>query len=819
MRTSRLAPGLAASLGLSALIIAPTAAPAYAVDCVDPVPLRILSFTDFHGRIAASNPDTAVFFAALEANRDADTVVVSNGDNIGATLFPSMIANDEPTIDILNALEIDASSVGNHELDKGYQDFTGRVMTNSEFPYVSANLIDVVDGESVADAPFTVVTTASGVDVAIVGAITEELPSLINPGFFDFGLAAPAVPAINQYAAELKDGDISNGEADVVVAAFHEGTAANTGISDDVDVIINGHSHVVVATTDADGRPVIQPGNFASHFGETELLVDVDDNAVCEVVTNQNITAAVPAGSTRDDFIAAHPRAAAINGIVTTALENAAEQGEVAVAEATADISRGLNDDASLDNRRVESTMSNMVAQMFHDQLGADVPNFIGAQNPGGTRADLLAGTVTYAEAAAVLPFANTLMTTELTGVQLKTMLEQQWQPEGTRPDRAFLALGLSDNVAYTYDESLPRGERITSIFVDGAPVDPATIYTVGSGSFLIAGGDNFFVLADGANTADTGRADLEAWVEWLEDQGSVSPDYSRRGVPFVGETDLATDTEVVWTVGQPAAGSIPNDTLDIRSLNAPANTTLEARLGAPNGTLVGQTTVNEGVAELPVRLPAGTTTGDAVIYLIAPDSGTTIPVPVSVAEGIAPFADVPLGTQFIDEIRWMKEQGLARGWDDGTFRPLQPVARDAMAAFLYRLAGSPSVAGQTEPFSDVTEADEHYDAIVWAYNAGVAEGWPDGTFRPLEGIERNAMMAFIYRYADEPEYQAPTDSPFSDVQPGDPFFAEIMWAYDNGITTGWPDGTFRPFDKTNRDATAAFFYRMVVEHGIDAPR
>lgn len=631
MRKSRLAVLLGASMAASALVSAPLAAPAAAADCAAPVPLKILSFTDYHGRIA-TNPDTAVFFSALEQERDANTVVIANGDSIGATLFPSMIQQDAPTIDILNALELSAHSVGNHELDGGYADFTGRVMTRASYPYVVANLDDAA-GNSIADAPYQVVTVG-GVTVGIVGAVTESLPSLVSPSVFDSATVTPAVTAINDYAAQLKDGDPTNGEADIVIAAFHEDGAANAGISAQVDAIINGHSHVTTAEGVGTQRAVIQPGSYASHVGVIELTVDVDDNTVCTVNRVENVK---PPAFTADQsaeraaYIAAGgARSTAISELVTKALADANELGAPVVATATAPITRGLNDDGSYDNRAVESTMSNMIAQMFYDQLSAGDPDFIGVQNPGGTRADFDAGDITYGEAAAILPFANSLMTTQLTGAQIKTMLEQQWQPDGER--RPYLALGLSENVSYTYDEAMPRGERILSIHVNGAPIDPAKLYTIGSGSFLISGGDNFFVIGEGINTADTGRADLEAWIDWLvmNQQGTVSPDYAKRGVQFNGETALAVGSTVDWVVGLPIAESLTNQTLDLRSTEVPPNTTLTAHMGSAAGPVVGTATVVDGVATITINPDACIPGGATAIHLLADPSGTEIIVPVN---------------------------------------------------------------------------------------------------------------------------------------------------------------------------------------------
>ncbi len=177
-------------------------------------------------------------------------------------------------------------------------------------------------------------------------------------------------------------------------------------------------------------------------------------------------------------------------------------------------------------------------------------------------------------------------------------------------------------------------------------------------------------------------------------------------------------------------------------------------------------------------------------------------------------FTDVPEASLFHDEITWMVTNGHATGWKEAdgtyTYRPLQPVNRDAMAAFLYRLAGSPEVDHpRSEPFRDVKRGDEHYDAIIWAHQQGVATGWGDRTFRPTQPIARDAMAAWVYRYAGSPEVEAPTSAVFTDVPASSMYASEIAWMKEQGITTGWADGTYRPLAQTHRDATAAFLFRM----------
>lgn len=181
-----------------------------------------------------------------------------------------------------------------------------------------------------------------------------------------------------------------------------------------------------------------------------------------------------------------------------------------------------------------------------------------------------------------------------------------------------------------------------------------------------------------------------------------------------------------------------------------------------------------------------------------------------------APFRDVNHGDLvFFTEIAWMEHTGLSMGWPDGTYRPFEPIKRDAMAAFLYRAAGSPAYTPPAvSPFKDVSPTREvFYKEITWAHSEGIAEGWPDGTFRPYEPVKRDAMAAFLYRAQGSPPFTAPAVSPLKDISARDTiFYKEISWAYSEGITTGWPDGSYRPYSPILRDAMAAFIYRVEVD-------
>ena len=177
-----------------------------------------------------------------------------------------------------------------------------------------------------------------------------------------------------------------------------------------------------------------------------------------------------------------------------------------------------------------------------------------------------------------------------------------------------------------------------------------------------------------------------------------------------------------------------------------------------------------------------------------------------------AHFKDVPADYPFVNDINWLAQRRITTGYPDGTFRPNGSVERGAMAAFFYRMAGSPQFTAPSTPsFKDVPRDHPFYKEIEWMRAHGITTGWSDGTFRPNDAVNRDAMAAFFYRYAGSPAYSAPAVSPFSDVSTGSQFYREIAWLADQRITTGWPDGSFRPVQPIERGAMAAFLHRYNV--------
>ena len=612
---------------------------------VAPVDIDIVSVNDFHGRIEAAPPiaGAAVLGGMVNAYREANpnTVFVGAGDFIGASTFTSFIQQDEPTIDALNEIGLETSAFGNHEFDQGRADVDERILPRADWDYLAANLYDRATGEP-AYQEYDV-KEFGDVTVGFVGAVTDTLPTLVSPDKIASLEVRDVVPEVNRVADQLSDGDESNGEADVIVLLVHEGAATTSiesatddsdfgqivnGANAEIDAIISGHTHLAydheipIAGTDR-VRPVISSGQYGEKFSHTSLSVDPVTHELLDISAE-----VLPLAGAYDP----DPEVAAI---VADAVAVAKVLGAVKVGEITADLNRAKQTAAGSENRGGESTLGNFVADVQVAATGTD----LALMNPGGLRADLKFassgagdpdGNVTYAEAANVQSFANTLVTMDLTGAQLRSVLEEQWQPAtATRP---FLKLGVSKALEYTYDPTAAAGSRITDIYVNDEPVTDTDSFRITVNSFLAAGGDNFTTLAQGTNRADSGQVDLAAMVDYFEANPVVSPDYAQRSVGVVvtpaaetyepGDEVTLDLSSLLFTNGEPNAGTA------VVSAG-------ETELGsvALDPTIV-DTTDETGRATVTITIPDAAS-GPLVLTVAVPETGTSIPVTLEVASSL----------------------------------------------------------------------------------------------------------------------------------------------------------------------------------------
>ncbi|MFD1249004.1 ExeM/NucH family extracellular endonuclease [Nocardioides ginsengisoli] len=652
--------------------------------------VQILGTNDFHGRIlpTASNREAgaAVLSGAVKKLRadNPNTVFAAAGDLIGASTFESFIQKDKPTIDALNEAGLDVSAVGNHELDGGYDDLVNRVMaaydptTNkyggARWQYIAANLKIKATGDPAV--PATWIKDVAGVKVGFVGAVTEDLPTLVSPAGIANLKVDGIVSSVNTEAADLR----AHG-ADVVIMLVHEGSASTScasaqftdpsttwgkitqTVSSDVDAIVSGHTHLAyncsfpVQKWVDEGRavtqrPVVSAGQYGMNLDQLVFTVDNATGKVTGVTSNiLPLMTTDPDGSGPLLPTALYPADPTVQAIVDAAKNEANVLGARVLGQLKAPFNRAKLSNAS-ENRGGESTLGNLVAEV--QRWATENPESGSAQiafmNPGGLRDDM-GGTVngnardlTYKQAAVVQPFANTLVNMRLTGAQIKKVLEQQWQRDaaGKVPTRPFLRLGVSKGFTYTYSENPVTVQgtatyegHVTGMWLNGTPIDLGATYSVTVNSFLASGGDNFFELNNGVSKADTGKIDLQAMVDYLAAKTSSGPlavDYSQRAVGI----NKPADAPATYRPGAHVLLDVSSWTMS--TADDVKDTEVAVKLGDQQiGTATLDNTIGTeaadryGVAHVDVTLPANTPAGAVTLTLVGAQTGTQVLVPITV--------------------------------------------------------------------------------------------------------------------------------------------------------------------------------------------
>lgn len=492
----------------------------YASGGADLVHLKILAINDFHGYITSTEKlggrpvGGAAYLSSYFVQREMQanvTLRVHAGDAVGASPPLSGLLQDEPTIEVLSMLGFDVGVPGNHEFDEGlaelyrlqyggHHDVTG-YFHGSSFPLVAANVIRKDTGEPIFP-PF-VIKAVLGVPVAFIGVVTAEAPSVITQArVSDLEFGDP-VEAVNRWVREIRSLGI---EAIVVLA--HEGGTVDEdsglvegpivdiafGVDDAVDAIVSGHTHQGYAAH-IDDKLVVQAYSKGTAFADIHLVIDRNTGDVAyseaEIVT-------VWADAVEPD--------SRILGLIDKYEEGVKPVTERVIATAATDLTRKQSEAG-------ESALGNLIADAHRWVAEAD----IAFTNPGGIRNDLQAGDVTRGELYVVQPFGNDLVKMTMTGDQIQRALNQQWRQVGDSVEVKFLQLS---GIRYTWDPSLPLGNRIVSATLDdGTPIQSDAEYTVAVNGFLASGGDGFTVFAEACQRTVVTN-DLDALIQFLQSLG-----------------------------------------------------------------------------------------------------------------------------------------------------------------------------------------------------------------------------------------------------------------------------------------------------------
>ncbi|WTO36522.1 bifunctional metallophosphatase/5'-nucleotidase [Streptomyces achromogenes] len=531
--------------------------------------VQLLSFNDLHGnleppsgssgRVTELQPDGTtktidaggVEYLATHLRNAREghpySVTAAGGDLVGASPLLSGLFHDEPTVEALNKLDLDVTSVGNHEFDEGARElarlqnggchpkdgcYTDQEFQGADFPYLAANVQDDKTGKPVLK-PYWV-WKKNGVKIGFIGVTLEGTPGVVSAEGVKGLTFKDETETINKYAKVLQRQGVQS-----IVALVHEGgypasgsynydcdsPGAGDGISGPivdiakhvtpaVDALVTGHTHQAYVCTvpDPSGRPrmVTSASSFGRLYTDTTLTYDRRTGDIVRTAVNSANHVV-----TRDV-----PKARDLTDLIGKWNTLAAPIGNRPIGYISGDIG----------NTGTESPMGDLVAdaQLAYGRE-LDPKTSLALMNPGGVRAGLTYaakgaegdGVVTYAEGFTVQPFSNTVNLVDLTGAQLIQALKEQVSGPNEAAPRI---LQPSAGLTYTLDLTKSGADRVVTdtIRLNGAPIDPAATYRVAMNAFLAGGGDGFTSLGQGKNPL-VGTDDLAALVTYLTANSSAS--------------------------------------------------------------------------------------------------------------------------------------------------------------------------------------------------------------------------------------------------------------------------------------------------------
>jgi 5'-nucleotidase len=375
--------------------------------------------------------------------------------------------------------------------------------------------------------PATAVRTIGGVKVGFIGETLKGTPTIVTPTGVQGLTFLDEASTANKWAAQLKKQGVNT-----IVLLIHQGGQQNGGtdpngctnfsgdilpivnaLSADVNIVLSAHTHQFYNCV-VNGKLVTSASSFGRVITRVNVSIDsTNGKYISATATNQINTQDVPKDAAQTTLMNKYKG-------LSSAVANKVD-GSI-----TTDIIRTTNSAG-------ESPLGDVIADA---QLASTSPANKGAavvalMNPGGIRADLVfsqssggeaPGQVTYSELFTVQPFSNVMTVLTLTGAQLKSILEQQFDNPSAGQTRI---LQVSNGFTYSYDLSRPAGSRVdaSSMKIGGTVVSPTSQYRVAENNFLAAGGDNFTNFTQGTNQLG-GDIDLDAFVAYFQTKSPIAP-------------------------------------------------------------------------------------------------------------------------------------------------------------------------------------------------------------------------------------------------------------------------------------------------------
>lgn len=484
-----------------------------------PVRIVILHTNDLHGQILPfrnthprpGEPEEiggfAVLAAAINKTRTeaeaagVPVVLVDAGDFFQGTPEGDL-PNGRLVVDLFNLMCYDAITLGNHDFDQG-QDNLRQLLERSQAPMLSANLHLAGDRAYFPRAEPYIIKEVGGIRIAFVGLILHDLAMVCSK-------KAVAGLVVRDEAATLQTliPELRRQGADLIIPINHCGIETDKVLAaqfSEIPLIIGGHSHTAIENTYRDagtGTVVVQTGAKCRNLGRVDLTVDFVTRRVTECETKL-----LPL---RKDLWGE-------DGSVSEAIEKATPEIRATMAEELGESAEEMTTRPE-PGSGLSSRLGNWITDVMRESAGVDVA----LTNRSGIRSTMPKGKLTRRDLYQISPFGNTIAKVNLTGEQLRGVIEFALN-EGTRH-----ILEIS-GATLVVDLSKPVGERVVEMTVGDTTLDRARTYRVCTNSFLAQGGDHQEIFTQGQDPEDTGVTVLDATIERVKGHSPVKAEPSPR--------------------------------------------------------------------------------------------------------------------------------------------------------------------------------------------------------------------------------------------------------------------------------------------------
>ena len=478
--------------------------------------IQILHSGDIHGRLEPTVVGTGAQrfeqggLAALAGwvtnlrNRAPNRTVLLDGGDTWQGTFTSNSNKGEAVVQAMNLMRYDAQVLGNHDYDWG-QDIVAQRAREAKFPFLAANLMDA-SGSIPAYAKPYIVKDLGIAKVGIIGITNPRSPSIVKASSIAGLTFGPAIDTVQRYLPEVR------AASDVVVVLTHQGPVAGFAQLDDaalaaavqdIDLIVGSHTHIPLRTAQTVGKVrIFNTGAYTENLGRIEITIDRQTRKATSI-TGGDVLVPIASGAVKPD-----PEVAAI--VAQRRADGLAATSRV-IGKSAAPL-KGV--------RATEVPLGNLIADALLEYGQAQGwRSDVAFYNQAGVRASLPAGDITFGQLYQVLPFGNTIVQVDLTGAQLREVLE------GAAGSAGRLHIGGG---SFTYKFSNAPGQRVIEAKVAGAPLDDARTYRVVTIDYLHTGGDGHTGFAKGTNVK-VGDVEVDAVAAYIAAHSPVNPQLEGR--------------------------------------------------------------------------------------------------------------------------------------------------------------------------------------------------------------------------------------------------------------------------------------------------